>query len=119
MIRHFFSKQFLIYLLMGGTATTVNFGARILFNLWFSFSTSILLSHFAGMAIAFSLTKVFLFCLVNLITIIQTWLISMGFAYYLLPAFHITALIHEISHAAGIGLSVFTSYLGHKYWSFR
>src|SRR5260364_391044 len=114
MIRHFFSKPSLIYSLMGGTATTVTFGSLILFNLWFRFSTSILLSHVAGMAIAFSLTKVFvfkqskqnflhsifLFCLVNLITIIQTWLISMGFAYYLLPAFHITALIHEISHAA-------------------
>jgi putative flippase GtrA len=49
----------------------------------------------------------------------QTWAISMGLAYYVLPAAEVTRFIPEIAHAAGVMFPVFTSYLGHKHWSFR
>jgi putative flippase GtrA len=31
----------------------------------------------------------------------------------------VTTFVHEIAHAAGIAAPVFTSYIGHKRWSFQ
>ena len=59
------------------------------------------------------------FTLVNLAGVAQTWAISMGLAFYLLPALGVSRLVPEIAHAVGIAFPVFTSYLGHKHWSFR
>ena len=59
------------------------------------------------------------FILVNGVAILQTWAISMVLAYYLLPALGITVFVREIAHAAGVIFPVFTSYIGHKRWSFR
>jgi len=51
--------------------------------------------------------------------VLQTWLISMGLAVYVLPAMGVKVFVHEMAHAAGIVAPVFTSYLGHKHFSFR
>lgn len=59
------------------------------------------------------------FVLVNLVAILQTWAISMGLAYYLLPSMGVTLFVPEIAHAVGVAVPVFSSYLGHKRWSFR
>lgn len=133
MIQEFISKQFFTFLLTGGTAAAVNFGSRILYNFWFDFSQSIILAYITGMITAFILAKVFVFktsrqslhrsafffMLVNLIAVLQTWLISMALAYYALPALGFTLFVREIAHAAGVVVPVFTSYIGHKRWSFR
>lgn len=133
MIRNFMSRQFLIFLLTGGTAAAVNFSSRIIYNIWLSFSLSVIIAYITGMITAFILAKTFvfkesqqslkrsgiLFILVNLVAILQTWLISMGLAYYLLPGMGITDFTKEIAHAAGVIVPVFTSYLGHKHLSFK
>lgn len=130
---NFLSKQFVIFLLTGGTAAAVNFGSRILYNQWLSFSSAIVLAYVTGMVTAFILAKLFVFkdsqqalhksimffCLVNLVAVLQTWLISMGLAYYLLPSLGVTQFVPEIAHATGVIVPVFSSYVGHKYWSFR
>ncbi|HEV7617434.1 MAG TPA: GtrA family protein, partial [Burkholderiaceae bacterium] len=59
------------------------------------------------------------FVLVNVVAILQTWAISIGLAYYLLPSVGITLFVREIAHAVGVGVPVLTSYIGHKRWSFR
>jgi putative flippase GtrA len=132
-IKPFLSRQFLVFLLTGGTAAIINFGSRILYNHWLGFSASILLAYLTGMITAFILARLFVFrdstqalhrsvmffILVNLVAIMQTWLISLGMAYYLLPAIGITSYVRELAHATGVVVPVFTSYLGHKRWSFR
>jgi putative flippase GtrA len=132
-IHHFFSKQFLVFLATGGIAALVNFFSRILFNLYWSFSTSVLLAYLAGMFTAFILAKLFvfkestqsihrsvvIFGLVNVVAAAQTWAISMGLDYYILPELGVTNFVPEIAHAAGVLFPVFTSYLGHKRWSFK
>jgi putative flippase GtrA len=40
-------------------------------------------------------------------------------AYYALPALGVQDYTLEIAHAVGIVVPVFTSFIGHKYWSFR
>ena len=133
MMQHFFSRQFVIFLITGGTAAAVNFGSRIVFNQWFDFSYSVVFAYAMGMVTAFILAKLFVFkegqqslkrsmvffVLVNVIAVLQTWLISMGMAYYLLPYFGVTRFVKEIAHAVGVIVPVFSSYIGHKKWSFR
>lgn len=133
MLAAFKSRQFLIFLLTGGIAATVNFGSRIVYSQWYSFSTAIILAYLTGMLVAFILARIFVFksasqtirrsalffIAVNLIAVMQTWLISIGLSHYLMPAFGITFLVKEIAHGVGVIFPVFTSYLGHKHWSFK
>lgn len=133
MIKSFISLQFFVFLVTGGTAALVNFGSRIFYNNWFSFSVSIVMAYLTGMITAFVLAKLFVFrqseqslsksivffILVNIVAVIQTWLISMGLAYYLLPRLHVVLYIKEIAHAVGVIVPVFTSYIGHKRFSFK
>ena len=133
MIRDFLSPQFVMFLATGATAAAINFGSRVLYSRWFGFSTAVILAYATGMVAAFVLAKLFvfhntrrrlrdawlIFCAVNLLAIAQTWLISMGMALYLLPAAGVSAFVPELAHAAGIVAPVFSSYLGHKRWSFR
>lgn len=133
MIQHFFSREFIGFLIAGGIAAMVNFLSRIYFNQYVSFSSSVLLAYLVGMVTAFILAKLFVFkastqsirrsvlffIFVNVLAIAQTWLISMGLNFYILPALGFEKYVPEISSAIGIVFPVFTSYLGHKYWSFK
>ncbi|MFZ5697838.1 MAG: GtrA family protein [Pseudomonadota bacterium] len=133
MIRQFMSRQFVAFLVTGGIAAAVNFGSRILYDLWLDFSTAVIVAYITGMITAFLLAKIFVFkdstqsvqrsaaffALVNGVAILQTWAVSMGLAYYLLPAMGVNRFVPEIAHAVGVVVPVFTSYLGHRHWSFR
>jgi len=133
LIRQFMSRQFLFFLLTGGTAAVVNFGSRILYSTWLDFSSAVIIAYVTGMITAFVLAKLFVFkesnqsvhrsamffILVNIVAVAQTWAISMVLAYYFFPWLGVTSLVQEISHAIGVALPVFTSYIGHKRWSFR
>lgn len=133
MIGSFMSRQFFVFLVTGGTAAAVNFGSRIVYNQWLPFSGAVILAYLTGMVTAFVLAKMFVFkestqstrravlffTLVNVVAVLQTWLISMGLAFYLLPALGVTHFVKEIAHAVGVVVPVFTSYLGHKRWSFK
>jgi len=132
-IRAFASRQFGIFLLTGGIAAAVNFGSRIAYNHWLDYSASIVVAYLTGMVTAFALARLFvftkssqglhrsalIFALVNVIAVAQTWVISMVLAHYLLPYLGVQRFVPEIAHAVGIAFPVFTSYLGHKHWSFR
>jgi putative flippase GtrA len=129
----FISRQFLTFLVTGGAAAAVNFSSRLLYNRWLDYSSSVIVAYITGMVTAFVLARLFVFkeseqsvhksafffVLVNLVAVAQTWAISMGLAYWLLPAMGVTRGVPEIAHAVGIVVPVFTSYLGHKRWSFR
>ena len=133
MIQQFLSKQFILFLVTGGTAALVNFGTRIVYNQWVSFSEAIVLAYLTGMVTAFVLARwlvfkqseqsftrsALLFSAVNAIAVLQTWLISMGLALYVLPYWGVIRFAEEIAHAVGVVVPVFTSYLGHKHFSFR
>ena len=133
MIRAFRSRQFLLFLLTGGFAAAVNFGSRIVYNRWMSFSWAVVVAYITGMITAYVLARLFVFrdsrqsthrsmmffVLVNGVAILQTWAISLGLAYYVLPALGVTVFVREIAHAVGVVVPVFSSYIGHKRWSFK
>ena len=132
MIRQFRSRQFLKFLITGGLAAAVNFGSRIIYNQWTDYSTAIIMAYLTGMVTAFVLAKLFVFkesqrpvhhsafffILVNLLAVLQTWGISLLLANYALPKLGVTRFVPEIAHAVGVAFPVFTSYFGHKRWSF-
>ncbi|MBT8537135.1 GtrA family protein [Polynucleobacter paneuropaeus] len=121
------------FLITGGIAAAVNFLSRIFYNQYCSFSSSVIYAYLTGMITAFILAKIFvfksgtqsvrrsaiIFALVNVVAAAQTWLISIGLNYYFLPMIGLKNFVPEISSAVGIVFPVFTSYLGHKHWSFK
>jgi len=129
----FFSSQFACFLITGGIAAGINFGSRFFFNTLMPFGPSILAAHFTGMLSAFIMAKVFVFeksrqptgkaflyfTLVNVASVAQTYFISVSLAEYLFPAVSFSFMPHATAHAAGIIIPVFTSFIGHKYLSFR
>ena len=129
----FASRQFLVFLLTGGFAAAVNFGSRILYNRAMPFSPAVICAYITGMITAFVLAKLFVFrdsqqathraagwfILVNVVAVAQTWAISMLLVKWVLPGLGVTMFAREIAHGVGVVVPVFTSYLGHKHFSFR
>ena len=133
MMRLFWSRQFLAFLLTGGIAALVNFFSRIVYSQWMGFSSAVIAAYLSGMVIAFILARLLVFqsstqtlyrsivffTLVNILAIVQTWAVSLWMLHQVLPALSVTHFTPEIAHACGIIVPVFTSYLGHKFWSFK
>jgi len=133
-VHNFFrDKQFQGFLLVGAVAALLNFLSRIVINIWVNFSTAIIISYILGMITAFYLNRKFVFkstildirksfsffLLINILAIIQIWMVSMILAYFIFPYFKIHNHIYEISHLFGIIVPIFTSYIGHKKFSFQ
>ena len=127
------SKQFVKFVLAGGFAAIVNFGSRIVLSLWISYVPAIVLAYCIGMLTAFVVNKLFVFqdsvdglhhqaswfVLINLVAVLQTVLISVLFADYLLPLIGMRWHPESVAHAIGLAIPVFTSFIGHKYLTFR
>ena len=127
------SRTFLLFLLTGGFAAAVNWSSRILYNLWVPYPYAIVMAYLTGMVTAFVLAKLFvftsstqstgrsavIFTVVNVAAVAQTWAVSMLLAYYMLPALGVTRYAKEFAHFVGVAVPVFTSYVGHKRFTFR
>jgi putative flippase GtrA len=125
-------SEFLRFLVVGGFSAAVNFGSRILLSQYFSFGIAVLIAFCIGMTTGYVLSKRFVFAasgrkahdefmrfgIVNLIAVVQVWLISVGLADYLFPAIGFTWFPQAVAHALGVASPVVTSYLGHRHFSF-
>jgi len=122
----------MLFVLASGTAAAVNFGARIALNVFVPYSVAIVIAFFCGMTTAFALNRRFVFrdasnslgqqvgwfVAINLLALLQTLGVSLLLA-ELLPRIGMDWHAHEIAHAAGILVPIFTSYAGHRRWTFR
>jgi putative flippase GtrA len=127
------SPQFLRFLVAGGIAAAVNVGSRVVYDRWTSYSVAIVLAYVTGMITAFLIARAFVFpggknstarsatffVIVNALAVLQTWSISLVLAGYVLPGIGVRRFVPEIAHMVGVAVPVFTSYVGHKQWSFR
>lgn len=127
------SQQFARFVLASGVAAAANFGSRMLFSLALPYPLAIALAFCVGLVVAFALNRSFvfpvsanslrrqmtLFVLVNLFGLVQTLVVSLVLARWMLPWLGVTAYVEEIAHAVGIAVPTVSSYLGHKYFSFR
>ena len=130
--------RFVRFLLAGGLAALCNFGSRFLYSIFVEFSTAVVLAFITGLIAGYLLNKRYVFTtsansrahelswflFINLLALVQTWGLSIYLAQLLPKVIFIqTASGSEwteaIAHLAGIILPVFTSYIGHRYLTFR
>jgi putative flippase GtrA len=130
--RNFLSRQFLAFLLVGGFAAFVNWLSRFYFSGFMSFTAAIVLAYLVGMTTAFVLSRVIVFersgrsaqsdfmrfAIVNVVAVIQVWLISVALARWLMPWVGFTWHAEEVAHAIGVAAPIVTSYLGHRHFTF-
>lgn len=128
------SKQFFNFLLVGGVSALVNILSRVLYSTFSNFTISIVFAFFTALTTAFLLNKFFVFeksvhnswlleywyfFLVNIFGLIQTIAISYLLVYYLFPYSDFNFYPQLTAHSIGVIVPVFTSFIGHKYFSFR
>jgi putative flippase GtrA len=122
------------FLAVGGVAAAANFGSRFLFSLVAPFAVAIVLAFFVGLTTAFVLNRTWVFVrpavtpwlgealrftVVNLAGLALTLGVSLWLAGTLLPALGLHNGREALAHLCGIGATVLTSYLAHKWWTFR
>lgn len=126
------SRQLVLFLIAGGLAAAINFGSRIVLSQYLHYVLAIFIAYCLGMVTAFTLNKLFVFSeagnrlhhqvlwfiAINLGAALQTILISLLFARWLLPAMGVDFHNETIAHAIGVAVPVITSYIGHKRFSF-
>lgn len=127
------SAPFALFVMAGGTAALVNIGSRIVFNLVVPYEAAIVLAYLIGMTIAYVLNKLFVFersgravadeyvrfAIVNLVALAQVWIVSVALARFVFPSIGFVWHADTVAHVIGVIVPVFTSYLGHKHFSFR
>ena len=125
-------REFASFLITGGIAALVNLGTRIVFNFVMPFEIAIVVAYLCGMTTAYVLARQFVFersgramhdeyvrfALVNLVAVIQVWIVSVGLADIVFPKLSFTWHPYTVAHFFGVSVPVFTSYIGHKHFSF-
>jgi putative flippase GtrA len=125
-------SRFVLFVLAGGTAALVNILSRIVLNWVMPYEVAIIVAYLCGMTTAYLLNRRFVFgssgrgvaseytrfALVNLAAVAQVWIVSVGLARLIFPAIGFTWHAETVAHVVGVAIPVFTSYLGHKHFSF-
>jgi putative flippase GtrA len=133
-LKLFFTRQFVFFLICGATAAGVNIGARWVFDflLSFEYAFAVVAAYACGCVTAFVLDKFFVFkngkrktsrqiagfLIVNLLGLVQTLVVSLLLRDVIFPALNFVFYPDGIAHIIGVGIPMFTSFLGHKYFSF-
>jgi putative flippase GtrA len=126
------STEFLRFVLAGGVAAAANVISRWLLSSIMPFKAAIVAAYIIGMITAFSLTRQFVFkkskrhvgneaqrfVLVNLVALLQVWIVSVGLADWVFPKIGLVWQAELIAHIIGVLSPVVVSYFGHKYFTF-
>lgn len=129
----FATTGFVRFLLAGGIAALVNVLSRLLYSEVLPYAAAVIVAYLTGMATAYVLNRLLVFgpgdrglpgemlafAAVNLLAVAQTLVISLILAYYVLPAVGVVEHAETLAHLVGVIVPVFTSFVGHKYWTFR
>ncbi len=121
------------FLITGGIAALANFFSRILLARFMSYEWAVALSYLVGMTVGFGLAKIFVFepsgrkasheytrfAVVNIVALTQVWIISVGLARIVFPGLDFSWQAENVAHVIGLSSTAFTSYWGHKHFSFR
>jgi len=127
------NPQFLRFLIAGGIAAGANFASRFVFSVFFEYAFAVIFAYLVGMLVAFSLMRghvfdanngplgpqVIKFVGVNVLAVLQTLLISLLLARWVLPSLGLLAHAEATAHLAGVLVPAVTSYFGHKFLTFK
>lgn len=126
------SRQFIKFAFVGGLAAGVNWGSRALFSGFIPVEAAVAAAYLVGMTTAFALNRAFVFepsgrsarsdyvrfSLVNLVALVQVWIVTMGLLRIVFPAIGFTWRAEDVAHGIGVLSPIVTSYLGHRHFSF-
>lgn len=132
MLKHFFSRQFVGFLLVGGLAAFLHWLARILLSLSMPYSWAVFLAYGIGMGIAFALNSLYVFptsdkpvrkqardfLAINLAFLPVVWLASLMLNQWLIGKGAVR-YSEETAHAIAITLPVMATFILYKYFAFR
>ena len=125
-------RQFILFMLVGGVAAAVNVLSRIGLSLAMAFEVAVILAYVCGMTAAYALNRALVFApsgravpheymrfaIVNLVAVAQVWVVSVGLARLVFPWLGFAWHAETVAHVIGVAVPVFTSYLGHKHFTF-
>jgi len=125
-------SPFLRFVVSGGIAALVNIFARLGLSQVTPYSVAIVIAYLIGMTVAYLLMKTFVFensrksianeyirfGLVNLVALVQVWLVSMVLVRWVFPALNFNWNSETVAHILGVASPVATSYTAHKYFTF-
>lgn len=125
-------EEFVRFVLISGFAAAMNFGLRFAVDLVTSFEVAVVLSYLIAMTTAFLLNRAFVFraddgswrqqymrfTLVNLISLAQVFIVSVGLDRLAFPALGFAWHREAVAHFIGLASPILTSYWGHRRFSF-
>lgn len=131
MLKHFFSMQFLGFLLVGMTAASANWLSRLAMAQWVNFVVAVPLAYAVGMSVAFVLNSLFVFpkstvpvkkqvrrfLVINVSFIPVVWGGALVLV-ELLEAIGIVQYVEEIAHAVALALPMLGTFLLYKFFAF-
>jgi putative flippase GtrA len=132
MISHFFTKQFLGFLAVGGLAAFLHWASRILLSNWLSFSWAVVVAYCVGIIVAFFLNSYFIFpksikpkasqardfIFTNICFFPVVWAAALLFN-YVLQSLGFVKYTEAIAHAIAVGLPMFATFLIYKFFAFK
>jgi putative flippase GtrA len=121
------------FVVVGILAGAVNVAARIFFSLFFRYELAVALAFPVALTVGFILNRQYVFeptgtattvgqfgkfALVNLVALLQVWLISVGLAKVVFPWLGLFRDGEVIAHIIGVISPVLTSFFAYKYFVF-
>jgi len=120
------------FVLAGGVAAAANYGSGFMLNFWLPYTWAIVIAYGIGMTVAFFLMRVFVFdathrpmtsqawkfAAVNAFALLQTVLVSLCFAKWVF-AYLGEGRAEAAGHLIGVLFPIVTSYIGHRFATFR
>lgn len=132
-MRDLASRQFLLFLLVGGTAAAAQWLSRFAFGAVMPYAAAVACAYGVGMVVAFLLNRRFVFpaagpdlrrqflrfVAVNALAFVLVWAVAMVIGDILLPRYMDKAVAHAVGHGIGIMSPVVLSYVLHKRFTFK
>jgi len=132
MLKHFLSRQFVGFLVVGGLAAFLHWLARILLSLFMAYGWAVFFAYGIGMGIAFVLNSWYVFptsdkpvgkqardfLAINLAFLPVVWFVSLWLKQWLIGQ-GVARYPEEVAHAVAITLPVMATFLLYKFVAFR
>jgi putative flippase GtrA len=132
LIRHFFTKQFLLFVAVGGFAAFLNWLSRVVLSHWMPFAAAVVLAYVVGMATAFVLNRVFVFprsdkpmhrqardfVMINLVSFPMVLVVAILLE-WLFRALGMVTYSKAAAHGVAVAIPALTSFLLYKFFAFR
>lgn len=125
-------RQFVTFLAVGAAAAALNWTSRIALSRLLPLGTAVVLAHCVGMVFAYlafrslafrvdgavSMLEAGRFMLVNVVSLTQTWVITIGLQRLVLAPMGLAEPWTACAHALAIGSTAVSSFLLHRYFTF-